>query len=530
MGNYATGHFNAYQKERLGWLNSATSPPIHSVTTFGPYTLEPYETPAGGNPKALEILKSSAAGSNTYLYAEARTQYGVDAALAPGVLIHSGVDTDGNQNLLQDVQPSSTTTDFILDPGQSMTFAGDASPITFTTLSSDATGAVVAVTQSSAPCTYSLGSSGQSMVSGGGPGSVTLTTAADCDWLAASNAGWITLDAGSRSGTGASNISFTVAANTSSSPRTGTLTITGQTYAITQAGVSCSYLVAPTSAAFNYNGGSGTVTVATSATCSWTATSGSSQITITSGATGTGNGSATYSVASRSPSLGPRTRTITVAGQTVTIAQGAVSDTSLSSAAAGGTYGGTTTLSATLTANGSPVNGRTITFTLNGNPVGTAITNASGVATLSNVSLSGIAAGSYATGITASMAGDSSFNASSGTSLLLVNKKSVTAAVTAADKMFDGTTSATVTNCTLTGVVGSDVVNCIPIPATFDTASVGTGKTVTASGLTLTGAATANYALSNVTATTTAAITMAVRSRRRSPRRTRRTTAPRARR
>ena len=55
--------------------------------------------------------------------------------------------------------------------------------------------------------------------------------------------------------------SFTVAANASSSPRTGTLIITGQTYTVTQAGLGCSYTVTPTSAAFNYSGGTGTVAV-----------------------------------------------------------------------------------------------------------------------------------------------------------------------------------------------------------------------------------------------------------------------------
>jgi hypothetical protein len=167
MGNYTTAHFNAYQKERLGWLNSGTSPPIQTVTTVGPYTLEAYETPWGGLPKALEIFQSASAGENTYLYAEVRTPYGIDSTIAPGVLIHAGNDTDGNQSFLQDVLPTTTATDFILDPGQSVTFAGDTSPITFTTLSADATGAVVAVTPSPAPCTYSLGAMGQSMVSGG---------------------------------------------------------------------------------------------------------------------------------------------------------------------------------------------------------------------------------------------------------------------------------------------------------------------------------------------------------------------------
>ena len=75
-----------------------------------------------------------------------------------------------------------------------------------------------------------------------------------------------------------------------------------------------------------------------------------------------------------------------------------------------------------------------------------------------------------------------------------------------ANKAYDGTTSATLTSCTLTGVVGGDVVSCTGTAA-FDTASVGAGKTVTVSGLTLTGAAAGNYTLASTTATTTAAIT-----------------------
>ena len=62
----------------------------------------------------------------------------------------------------------------------------------------------------------------------------------------------------------------------------------------------------------------------------------------------------------------------------------------------------------------------------------------------------------------------------------------------------------------MTGALGGDVVACTGTAA-FDTALVGTGKTVTASGLTLTGAAAGNYVLASTTATTTAAITAADR-------------------
>ena len=110
--------------------------------------------------------------------------------------------------------------------------------------------------------------------------------------------------------------------------------------------------------------------------------------------------------------------------------------TSLAVQPASGTYGGAVTLSATLTSAGSGVNGKTITFTLNGNSVGTANTNSSGVASLSNVSLSGINAGSYPTGVGASFAGDTSFSATNGTASLTVGKANATWTTNANSKTY----------------------------------------------------------------------------------------------
>ena len=95
----------------------------------------------------------------------------------------------------------------------------------------------------------------------------------------------------------------------------------------------------------------------------------------------------------------------------------ATSATSLAVAPATGTFGGTTTLSATLTSSAVGVSGETVNFTLNGSSVGGAITNGSGVATLSGVSLAGINAGSYPTGVGASFPGDASYDPSSGSAL-----------------------------------------------------------------------------------------------------------------
>ena len=79
---------------------------------------------------------------------------------------------------------------------------------------------------------------------------------------------------------------------------------------------------------------------------------------------------------------------------------------------------------------------------------------------------------------------------------------------TAADKVYDGTTSATVTSVTLAGVIGTDDVSVTGGTGTFDTPNVGTGKTVTVTGLVLSGNDAQDYGLPSPV-TTTAAITPA---------------------
>jgi len=85
-----------------------------------------------------------------------------------------------------------------------------------------------------------------------------------------------------------------------------------------------------------------------------------------------------------------------------------------------GNYGGTVDLQATLTSGGNGVAGRMVSFTLNGNSVGTAPTDSNGVATLLGASLTGINGGSYPTGVQASFVGDSIYQTNSATNSLTV--------------------------------------------------------------------------------------------------------------
>jgi len=89
------------------------------------------------------------------------------------------------------------------------------------------------VTISQAACMFTIAPTSQSFDSSGGAGGpVAVTTQTGCAWTAVSNANWITVSSGA-SGTGNGAVTFNVAANTGGA-RTGTLTIAGLTFTVSQ--------------------------------------------------------------------------------------------------------------------------------------------------------------------------------------------------------------------------------------------------------------------------------------------------------
>lgn len=162
MGGH--GHFNAFQKERLGWLNAAGAPPITTVNASGRYAIERYETPGTGA-KALKILKSvdPVSGQKTWYYLEYRQPLGFDAGLAglgnltTGVQVRTGTLTAGGigTSLLLDMTASSNATiaydiwDGALGVGR--TYNDAAAGVSFTVVSADANGAIVDVSVAAPP-------------------------------------------------------------------------------------------------------------------------------------------------------------------------------------------------------------------------------------------------------------------------------------------------------------------------------------------------------------------------------------------
>jgi len=198
MGPYGpwSPHYNAFQKERLGWLNYASSPSIQTVTASGTYNINPYEL-GGAGPKALKILMSTdpTTGAKTWYYLEFRQAVGFDAFLTDGtceqcytqnettgVLFHTGTDSDGNSSDLLDMTPATQTFAWWFDPslvvGQS--FADATAGVTFTPTAVSSSGATVQITMNGSSCaaanpTVSISPSQSQAVTAGSPVAFAVT-------------------------------------------------------------------------------------------------------------------------------------------------------------------------------------------------------------------------------------------------------------------------------------------------------------------------------------------------------------------
>ena len=102
-------------------------------------------------------------------------------------------------------------------------------------------------TYTAAPCSYILNPSSNSVGVAAMTGTVGITTSSGCAWTSTSNVPWIAVTGGA-SGAGNSTVSYLVAATTSTSTRTGTITIAGQLFSVTQDAVTP--VISPGASAF----------------------------------------------------------------------------------------------------------------------------------------------------------------------------------------------------------------------------------------------------------------------------------------
>ena len=169
----------------------------------------------------------------------------------------------------------------------------------------------------------------------------------------------------------------------------------------------------------------------------------------------------------------------------------------LASSANPAVYGSSLTFTSTITGSGATPTG-TVTFYDGASAIGAATLNGSGVATLTVSKLS-VAASPHS--ITAIYSGDANYAASTSSALSQpVSATTLSVVVAVANKVYDGTTSATITNLAIAGVASGDtpyVRLTGTATAAFLDKNAGANKTVTVNvtGLALAGSLSGDYTL-----------------------------------
>jgi len=154
-------------------------------------------------------------------------------------------------------------------------------------------------------------------------GTYSLQIFSQTAWASSTASSWITINPPA-SGSGNANLSYSLSANPTTSTRIGTILVSDKTFEVRQVGgpasLSCSYSLSTSSETVPREGISSSLLVMTQPGCDWTTTSGAAWIVITGGLAGNGEGVVGYRIEPHASGQ-PRSASLTVAGQTLTITQ-----------------------------------------------------------------------------------------------------------------------------------------------------------------------------------------------------------------
>jgi hypothetical protein len=147
-------------------------------------------------------------------------------------------------------------------------------------------------------CSYAIAPQSVTVPANGATQTLNVVASNGCPWTAASNASFLSITSGS-SGSGSGSVSYQVTAN-SGPTRSGTLTIAGQTFTVTETGTTSPTLnLSRSSLNFGYSASvvtspqTITITFTGGSSVAWTASSNQPNITV---APGSGSGNGTFQV------------------------------------------------------------------------------------------------------------------------------------------------------------------------------------------------------------------------------------------
>ena len=160
----------------------------------------------------------------------------------------------------------------------------------------------------------------------GGSGIIEVTTEAGVSWSAKPNVDWLSVEPAN--GISIGSVTYTISPYTSgTTPRTGTLTVAGKTFSVTQTGTDV--ILTPAFQELPSIVGTFEVTVAALVETTWSVTPNDSWISVVDSGRGYGNDTLIVAVGGN-PSVLPRTGTVSIGSKTLTVTQRGMPEPSLS--------------------------------------------------------------------------------------------------------------------------------------------------------------------------------------------------------
>ena len=234
---YLGVHTIAYHKDFLGWIpagrkyvaprNSTRTITLERLAQPGSEGYLMAQIPIGDSPTDFYTVETRLfAGYDDEIPDEAVVIHKVDTTLADRLAQVVDIDNNGDPN---DAGAMWTPGEIFTDSENGLQVSIDAAYSTG-----------YQVTINTNPATFStcidfLSTSRHIFGPGRDNASVQVEAAGGCDWSATSNTGWIRVTSGGR-GSGPGSVSYAVTANPNPTARTGTLSIGGWTFTVTQAG------------------------------------------------------------------------------------------------------------------------------------------------------------------------------------------------------------------------------------------------------------------------------------------------------
>ena len=224
-------HTISYHKDKLGWIPS-TRKFLAPQGTTATINIERLGQPVSSNNYLMAQIPIDGPGTKFYTV-ETRLFAGYDGQIPGQAIVIHQVDTtrvDRTAELV-DADNNGDPNDggAMWLPGETFTDAANGIRVSVNSMSASSFSVTIANT-----CAFSVAPTARSFSAIGGTDTINVTTNANCPWTASSNAGWIALTSG-LGGSGNGPVTYTVASNTTGASRSGTLSVAGQSFTVTQA-------------------------------------------------------------------------------------------------------------------------------------------------------------------------------------------------------------------------------------------------------------------------------------------------------